>query len=65
MEKDYLPRQKCYEEQERKLAGRRSYSKTDEDATFFRMKEDRGAEKPMPRPANNVQNGTGRVYLPG
>ncbi len=57
MEKDYLPRQKRYEEQERKLAGRSSYSKTDEDATFFRMKEDRGAEKPLPKPAYNVQLG--------
>ncbi len=55
MYKDYLPRQRRYEEQERKLAGRSSYSKTDEDATFFRMKEDRGAEKPLPKPAYNVQ----------
>ena len=42
----YSSRQKRYEEQERKLAGRNSFSKTDEDATFMRMKEDRGAEKP-------------------
>jgi hypothetical protein len=49
MESDYLPRQKRYEEQERKLAGRNSYSKTDEVATFMRMKEDRGAEKPLPK----------------
>jgi hypothetical protein len=35
LEKDCLPGQKRYEEQERKLAGRSSYSKTDEDATFF------------------------------
>jgi transposase len=65
MEKDYLPRQKRYEEQERKLAGRSSYSKTDEDATFFRMKEDRGAEKPLPRPAYNVQNGTEGQFVVG
>jgi hypothetical protein len=50
-----LPRQKRYAEQERKLAGRSSYSKTDGDATDMRMKEDRGAEKPLPRPAYNVQ----------
>jgi transposase len=65
MEKDYLPRQKRYEEQECKLAGRSSYSKTDEDATFFRMKEDRGAEKPLPRPAYNVQNGTEGQFVVG
>lgn len=29
-----------YEEQEQKLKGRNSYSKTDEDATFMRMKDD-------------------------
>jgi transposase len=58
LEKDCLPRQKRYEEQQCKLAGRSSYSKTDEDATFFRMKEDRGAEKPLPKPAYNVQLGT-------
>jgi hypothetical protein len=65
MEKDYLPREKRYEEQERKLAGRRSYSKTDEDATFFRMKEDRGAEKPLPKPAYNVQTGTEGQFVVG
>jgi hypothetical protein len=65
MEKDYLPRQKRYEEQERKLAGRSSYSKTDEDATFFRMKEDRGAEKPLPKPAYNVQLGTEGQFVVG
>ena len=65
MEKDYLPREKRYEEQERKLAGRSSYSKTDEDATFFRMKEDRGAEKPLPKPAYNVQTGTEGQFVVG
>ncbi len=65
MEKEYLPRQKRYEEQERKLAGRSSYSKTDEDATFFRMKEDRGAEKPLPKPAYNVQTGTEGQFVVG
>ena len=65
MEKDYLPRQKRYEEQERKLAGRSSYSKTDEDATFMRMKEDRGAEKPLPKPAYNVQTGTEGQFVVG
>jgi transposase len=65
MEHNYLPRQKRYEEQERKLAGRSSYSKTDEDATCFRMKEDRGAEKPLPLPAYNVQTGTEGQFVVG
>ena len=65
MEKDYLPRMKKYEEQERKLAGRNSYSKTDEDATCMRMKEDRGAEKPWPKPAYNVQMGTEEQFVLG
>ena len=65
MEKDCLPRQKRYEDQERKLAGRSSYSKTDADATFFRMKEDRGAEKPLPKPAYNVQTGTEGQFVVG
>ena len=65
MEKDYLPRQEQYEEQERKLAGRNSYSKTDEDATFMRMKEDRGAKEPLPKPAYNIQTGTEGQYVVG
>jgi transposase len=65
MEKDYLPRQTRYEEQQRKLAGRNSYSKTDADATFMRMKEDRGAEKPWPKPAYNVQTGTENQFVVG
>ena len=40
LQEDYLPRQKKYEEQEKILAGRNSYAKTDHDATFMRMKED-------------------------
>jgi len=40
MREDYLPRQRKNEEQESKFQGRNSYSKTDEGATFMRMKED-------------------------
>jgi transposase len=65
IQKDYLPRMKKYEEQERKLAGRSSYAKTDEDATSMRMKEDRGAEKPWPKPAYNVQLGTEDQFVVG
>jgi transposase len=65
MQKDYLPRMQKYEEQERKLAGRSSYAKTDEDAACMRMKEDRGAEKPWPKPAYNVQLGTEDQFVVG
>ncbi len=65
MEKNYLPRQRKYEEQERKLAGRNSYAMADEDATSMRMKEDRGAEKPWAKPAYNVQLGTENQFVVG
>jgi transposase len=64
LEKDYLPRQKKYEEQEKKLGDRNSYSKTDEDATFMRMKgEPRG--KAHPRPGYNIQMGTENQFVVG
>lgn len=65
MEKDYLPRLEKYEEQEKKLAGRNSYSKTDEDATFLRMKEDQRNPKAWPKPAYNVQLGTENQFIVG
>ena len=40
IEKDYLPRKEKYEKANATFNGRNSYSKTDEDATFMRMKED-------------------------
>lgn len=71
LEEDYLPRQKKYEDQEKKLAGRNSYAKTDEDATFMRMKDDamhNGQLKPgypgLPR-AGNVQMGTENQFVVG
>lgn len=64
MEKDYLPRQKKYEEQEKKLGDRNSYSRTDEDATFMRMKgEPRG--KVHPKPGYNIQMGTEDQFVVG
>ncbi len=46
-----------YEDQENKLAGRNSYSKTDTDATFMRMKDE------TLRPAYNVQISTNHQFL--
>ena len=65
MEKDYLPRLEKYEEQEEKLDGRSSYSKTDEEATFMRMKEDQRNPNAWPKPAYNVQLGTENQFIVG
>jgi hypothetical protein len=58
-----LPRLEKYEQQTETLDGRNSYSKTDPDASCMRMKEDRGAEKPWPKPAYNVQLGTEGQFI--
>lgn len=65
LEKDSLPRLQRYEEQVKVLAGRSSYAKTDPDASSMRMKEDRGAEKPWPKPAYNIQMGTEDQFIVG
>jgi len=65
LESDCLVRLKKYEEQEEILARRNSYAKTDPDASCMRMKEDRGAEKPWPKPAYNVQMGTEGQFIVG
>jgi len=62
---DCLVRLEKYEQQEETLGGRSSYSKTDPDASSMRMKEDRGAEKPWPKPAYNVQIGTEGQFVVG
>lgn len=64
LEKEYLPRLERYEKQERKLAGRNSYSKTDPDATFMRMKEDYMGNGQL-KPAYNVQIGTENQFVVG
>ncbi len=64
LREDCLPRSQRYEEQERKLAGRKSYSKTDEDATFMRMKEDHMRNGQL-KPGYNVQIGTENQFVVG
>jgi transposase len=64
LEEGYLPRQKKYEEQERKLAGRNSYSKTDEEATFMRMKDDHMQNGQL-KPGYNLQMGTESQFVVG
>lgn len=51
-----------YEEQEKKLNGRNSYSKTDEDATFMRMKEDHMRNGQL-KPAYNLQLSTQDQFI--
>lgn len=62
---DCLPRLERYEEQTETLAGRSSYAKADPDASSMRMKEDRGSEKPWPKPAYNAQLGTEGQFIVG
>ena len=61
MEKDYLPRQKQYEEQERKLAGRSSYSKTDADATFYADERRPGSRETAAQASLQRPDGDGRT----
>lgn len=65
LSEDCLPRLEKYEQQTETLAGRSSYSQTDPDASSMRMKEDRGEEKPWPKPAYNVQIGTEKQFIVG
>ena len=64
IEKDYLPRMKKYEKEEELLAERNSYSKTDTDATFMRMKEDHMQNGQL-KPGYNVQIGTENQFVVG
>ena len=62
--KDILPRKKKYEEALETFKGRNSYSKTDHDATFMRMKEDAMLNGQL-KPGYNVQIGTENRYIVG
>jgi transposase len=64
LQEDCLPRQKKYEEQEKILAGRNSYAKTDHDATFMRMKDDVMMNGQL-KPGYNVQIGTENQFVVG
>lgn len=63
LKEDYLPRHQRYEEQEEKLVSRKSYSKTDQDATFMRMKEDHMRNGQLKW--YNVQIGTENQFVVG
>jgi transposase len=64
LQNECLPRLRKYEAQERILHDRGSYSKTDEEATFMRMKDDPLRTAQM-KPAYNVQIGTENQFVVG
>jgi len=62
LKKEYIPRLKKYENQKDMLQGRNSCSKTDRDATFFRMKEDHLGMGQL-KPGYNVQIATENQFI--
>lgn len=62
IEKDYLPKLEKYEDQEQTLGDRNSFSKTDKDATFMRMKDDQ-LQNGQLKAAYNVQIGTENQFI--
>jgi transposase len=64
LEKDFIPRQEKYEHYTETFQGRNSFSKTDEDATFMRMKEDHMRNGQL-KPGYNIQMGTENQFIVG
>lgn len=64
LEKDLLPRKQKYEEQKTTFGDRNSFSKTDTDATFMRMKDDHMKNGQL-KPGYNVQIGTENQFIVG
>lgn len=64
MKEDYLPRSEKYEHQLHVCGDRNSYSKTDVDATFMRLKEDHMRNGQL-KPAYNVQVGSSGQFILG
>jgi hypothetical protein len=64
LRKDLLPRLQKYEHQIQTAGERNSYSKTDPDATFMRMKEDHMRNGQL-KPGYNVQIGTENQFILG
>ncbi|MFD0675245.1 IS1182 family transposase [Cohnella sp. GCM10027633] len=64
LRKDLLPRLQKYEAQRKILGERNSFSKTDPDATFMRMKEDHMRNGQL-KPGYNVQIGTEEQFIVG
>ncbi|MCH3925397.1 MAG: IS1182 family transposase [Atopobiaceae bacterium] len=60
--RDYLPRMEKYERQQATFAGRKSFSKTDPDATFMRMEDDAMGNGQL-KAGYNVQAGTENQFI--
>jgi transposase len=63
LKRDFADKAKKYEDQLEILEERNSYSKTDTDATFMRMKEDLHKAKPTLKPGYNIQIGTSNQFV--
>jgi transposase len=61
---EYLERQKQYDDYNHSFAGRNSFSKTDRDATFMRLKEDHMLNGQL-KPAYNVNIAVDSEYIIG
>ncbi len=64
LEKDLLPRKIKYEAHKETFQERNSFSKTDTDATFMRMKEDHMKNGQL-KPGYNLQVGTEDQFITG
>lgn len=64
IESDYLPRLRKYEVQKRILGNRNSFSKTDNDATFMRMKDDHMKNGQL-KAGYNIQLATQNQFIVG
>lgn len=62
LQQDYLPRKKKYESHRETFGTRQSFSKTDTDATFMRMKEDHMMNGQL-KPAYNLQVASNGQYV--
>ncbi len=62
LEEEHLKKLAEYENHERLLDGRSSYSKTDPDSTFMRMKDDHMKNGQL-KPAYNIQLGTSDQFI--
>lgn len=62
IEEKAIPKMKEHEEQLEKMGNRNSYSKTDEDATFMRMKEDAMLNGQL-KPGYNMQMSTENQFI--
>jgi transposase len=64
IEKEWLPKMERYEKNEETLGGRNSFSKTDTDATFMRMKDDHLGNGQL-KAAYNIQTSCEGQFITG